>query len=281
MSLSKREQKKEKGNKMPTPASNKVIISPHNNQNISRKVPFSVVEAYKTIRTNLIFLLGHSNNQVLTFSSSNAGEGKSTTSINVSVAFAQMGGKILLIDCDLRRSSVHKKLQLDNSKGLSNVVAGFFDYKQAIIHYNSNLDILTAGPTPPNPSELLSSSAFGDLIDEVKKEYDYVIIDTPPINVVSDALLIAPRTSGIVLVVRTGFTPYDALQHTLEAAKFANINVLGTILNGTDPSSNRYYKYRYYKRYRYSRYGRYKSYKPYKAYGAYNYSYEKNADSKE
>lgn len=260
MPLNKTETKTDKFSSS-VPASNKVIISSNNKQNISRGVPFTVVEAYKTIRTNLLFLLGRSSNHVLTFSSSNAGEGKSTTSINVAVAFAQLGGRVLVIDADMRRSSIHKKLKLDNSTGLSNVIAGFCEYKDAINTYNSNLDILTAGPIPPNPSEMLDSPEFDKLIDNVKNDYDYVIIDTPPINVVSDALVIAPKTSGLVLVVRTGFTPYDSLEHTISSAKFANISILGTILNGSNPTSSRYYKYKRYNRN--------------KTYDTYNYKYEK------
>ena len=155
---------------IPTPASKNVIISSHNPQNIAKRVPFAVVEAYKTIRTNLLFLLAQNKGKVIALSSSNAGEGKSTTSINLAVSFAQLNKKVLLIDADMRRSSVHKKLKLDNTNGLSNAIAGFVSYEEAICKYTDYLDIMTAGPIPPNPSELLSYTSFDELLANLKEK---------------------------------------------------------------------------------------------------------------
>lgn len=230
-----------------------------------RKVPFSIVESYKTIRTNLMFLLSQKGGKVVVVSSSDAGEGKSTTAINVAIAFSQLDNKVLLIDADLRRSTIHKKIKLQNTNGLSHVIAGFSTFEEAVASFNANLDVLVAGPIPPNPSELLGSHTFEVLLENLKEKYDYIIIDTPPINVVSDSLVLAPKTDGLVLVFRDTVTPYDSFNRALAAAEFAGIPVLGAIMNGANPKSKRGYTYRkYYSSPRYSsrRYG-------------YNYSYDR------
>lgn len=220
----------------------------------TKKARFAVVEAYKTIRTNLLFLLAQNNGKVLALSSAGANEGKSTTSVNIAITFSQLGGKVLLVDADLRRSSVHKKLKLDNKNGLSNVLVGFSELEDAVEHVSDSLDVLTAGSLPPNPSELLGSKNFAAFIEKCREVYDYIVIDTPPINVVADALVIAPVTDGLVLVLRDGVTPYDALRHAVDAAEFANINVLGIVMNGVDNKKSRRYTYRKYS-YGYRNYG--------------------------
>ncbi len=221
---------------------------------VEKKAPFAVVEAYKTIRTNLMFLLSQENGKVLAFTSSNASEGKSTTSVNVAIAFSQLGVKVLIIDADLRRSSIHKKMRLENNDGLSNVVAGFSNFETAVQSANSYLDVLTSGPIPPNPSELLGSKGFEELMSKVREKYDYIIIDTPPLNIVTDALLIGPHTDGVILVVRDAFTPHDTIRRAISSAKFANIKILGAIMNGANPKNSRRYSYRRYG-YKYSGYG--------------------------
>lgn len=226
----------------------------------SRHVPFAVVEAYKAIRTNLTFLLAASETKVFGITSPEAGEGKSTTSVNMAIAFSQLGDKVLLIDADMRRSSIHKKLKVENNVGLSNVLAGFNKYTEAITHISDTLDVITAGQVPPNPSELLGSARFKELVETVGKEYGYVIIDTPPVDVVTDALVIAPHTAGLVLVVKDQVTPTDAIRRAIEAAEFADINVLGAIMNAANPKSGGRYGYR---KYGYRKYGYRKGYSKY------------------
>ncbi len=223
----------------------------------SRHVPFAVVEAYKTIRTNLTFLLSGSETKVFGITSPEAGEGKSTTAINMAIAFSQLGDKVLLIDADMRRSSIHKKMKMENNGGLSGILAGFHKYEEVINHISDTFDVITAGQVPPNPSELLGSARFKELVDEVGKKYSYVIIDTPPVDVVTDALVIAPQTAGLVLVVKDQFTPTDAIKRTIEAAKFADINILGAVMNGANPKSGRRYGYRKYGKYAYRKYRKY------------------------
>lgn len=214
----------------------------------NKHVPFAVVEAYKAIRTNLTFLLSENEAKVIAITSPGAGEGKSTTAVNMAIAFSQLGDKVLLIDADMRRSSIHKKLRKENRIGLSNILAGFNKYAECVISVNESLDVITAGQIPPNPSELLGGARFKQFIDDVSKEYSYVIIDTPPVDVVTDALVIAPNTAGLVLVVRDQYTPTDAITHAISAAEFAGINILGAIMNGANPKNSRRYSYRRYYR---------------------------------
>lgn len=223
----------------------------------SRHVPFAVVEAYKTIRTNLTFLLSNNEAKVFGITSPEAGEGKSTTAVNMAIAFSQLGDKVLLIDADMRRSSIHKKLKIENNGGLSGILAGFHNYDEVINHISDSLDVITAGQIPPNPSELLGSARFKELVDTVGKKYSYVIIDTPPVDVVTDALVIAPQTAGLVLVVKDQVTPTDAIKRTIDAAKFAEINILGAVMNGANPKTSRRYGYRKYGKYGYRKYGKY------------------------
>lgn len=212
----------------------------------SKHVPFAVVEAYKTIRTNLNFLLAGRSSGVFTVTSPDVADGKSTTAVNMAIAFSQLGEKTLVIDADMRRSSLHKKLKLENGIGLSNVLAGFVTADEAIKPVNEQLDILTAGQVPPNPSELLGSPNFKALIEEVSKRYTHVVIDTPPINVVTDALIVAPNSVGLVLVLREEYTTNDAIKRAVAAAEFANIEILGAVINGTNPKKKKGYSYRKY-----------------------------------
>ena len=235
-------------------------------------VPFSVVEAYKTIRTNLSFLQTSSNSKTITFTSPEASDGKSTTSVNVAIAFAQLGEKTLLIDADLRKSSVHKKLKLEKTPGLSNVLAGMSGLDDAVKHTSASLDVLTSGQTPPNPSELLSSNAFKELIAKAEQEYNHIIVDTPPVNIVSDALIVGSVTNGIVLIIREGYSTTDAVAHAISSAKFADIDILGVVMNNVNASGKNYGIGKY-KKYGYkykSRYG----------YG-YGYSYGNNYNTKD
>lgn len=231
----------------------------------SRHVPFAVVEAYKAIRTNLTFLLAGSETKVFGITSPEAGEGKSTTSVNMAIAFSQLGDKVLLVDADMRKSSIHKKLKIENTAGLSNILAGFNKYSEVINHISDTFDVITAGQVPPNPSELLGSVRFKEFVEAVGKEYSYVIIDTPPVDVVTDALVIAPHTAGLVLVVKDQVTPTDSIARAIEAAKFANINLLGAIMNAANPKSGGRYGYR---KYGYRKYG-YRKY----GYSKYGYGY--------
>lgn len=224
------------------------------NKIATKKVPFAVVEAYKTIRTNLSFSLPHTGNKSFVISSSVPSEGKSTTAVNVAVAFSQLGKNVLLIDADLRRPSIHKKLKLVNTKGLYSILSATASFEDCVQNVSKSLDVLTSGPLPSNPIELIESTALADLLELLKTRYEYIIFDSTPINIVSDAISLAPKTDGLVLVVKEGSTRKDDVRRALAACKFANIRVLGTIINDVNSKHTRKYSYKKYRsayRYRY------------------------------
>lgn len=204
-------------------------------------VPFAVVEAYKTIRTNLIYGLSQCDKNIITVSSCLPGEGKSTTVINVAIAFSQLGKKTLVLESDLRVPSLYKKLHIQNQKGLSSVLVGFEDVKNVINKINTNLDVITSGPTPPNPSELLSSKSMDELLEKLSKEYDYIVIDTPPIDVVTDALALVPKTAGLLMVIQDRVTTHDIFQKTLSSIELADTKLLGVVINNS-VSGGSYYR---------------------------------------
>ncbi|MFA1713798.1 CpsD/CapB family tyrosine-protein kinase [Peribacillus frigoritolerans] len=191
-----------------------------------------VVEQYRTIRTNLQFSAVEKDIRTMIFTSANAGEGKSTTSINVAAVFSQQGKRILIIDADLRKPSVHTNFNMENYLGLTNIISKqnqLLDVVQPSIY--PNLDVLTSGPIPPNPSELLGSNGMVTVLDEAKLHYDLVILDTPPVNAVTDAQVLASMTDGVVLVLSSGSTEIHQAQKAKELLENANAKLLGAILN--------------------------------------------------
>ncbi len=226
-------------------ASNESDLNLENDGEVKQHVPFAIVESYKTIRTNLMFLLPQKNCKRVIISSASIGEGKSTTAVNMSIAFAQTGSKVLLIDADMRRPSVYKKMKLANKIGLSSVLAGFSEVEEAISKVNPYFDIMTSGPIPPNPLEMLGNEKMGEVLDKLSESYDYIFIDMPPINIVSDALVLALKTDGIVFVVQDLITTHEEFQKALSSIEFANVKLLGVVLNGSTRSKRSKYRYRY------------------------------------
>ena len=132
----------------------------------------------------------------------------------------------------MRMPTVYKKMKLSNSEGLTSILAGLSTFDEAVHRINSNLDILTSGPIPPNPSELLSSVNMDDFLEKANGIYDYIIIDTPPVNVVSDAVVLTPKTAGAVLVVHGNTTTHEQLDKAIASLKFAEARLLGVVING-------------------------------------------------
>ena len=180
------------------------------------------------------------------------GEGKSTTAINLSYVLAEKGSKVLLIDGDLRIPSVAKKLQIKGAPGvttlLMNKSTDVEDFKSELL---ANWYILPAGEIPPNPSELLGSRRMEKLLIALREKFDYIIIDLPPVNIVSDALSVSPFISGMVVVVREEYTEKKELTHCMRQLSLSNVNVLGCVLNEARGNGGSYGKYKKYKYYRY------------------------------
>lgn len=227
-----------------------------------KDAPFHIIESYKSIRTNLSFALSTVEKKTFVVSSANPGEGKSTTSANIAIAIAQSGSHVLLIDADMRKSIQHKIFELVNKKGLSTAVSKMHTPDECIQkNVMENLDVMTAGPIPPNPSELLASEMMEQMLNELSEKYDAILIDTPPVNVVTDAMELAKSVSGIVLVVRYGRTTDEDVDNVFKRVELANMNLLGFILNGVKSKHAGYYskyrkgKYYYKKGYGYGYYG--------------------------
>lgn len=245
-------------NKHSAPKDESTITPNEENQS---KTPFSVVEAYKNIRVHLLSSLNSINGKTVVISSPYASDGKSTTAVNIAITISHLNKKVLLIDADSRRSTIHKKLKMENELGCTDVVSGEAKLQDVVKPYNNYLDILTAGSAVSNPSELFSSSDFDLLLQKARDSYDYIIVDSPPINIVSDALVVAQKCDGLVLVARATITTYESFKSAVDAAKSLDINIIGTVLNGIDRSYNKYYKYKYNK---YSKkYGKYNYYSRY------------------
>ena len=178
-------------------------------ETISDKSKFAIVESYKSARSNIMFSLSADDDKLFAVTSYSKGEGKSTVSANLAISFSKMEKKVLLVDCDLRRPNIHNIFKIENQAGLSNVIGKMVEFED-VIHRNvlPNLDILPSGTIPPNPSELLCSPKFTNLVKKLYEEYDYIIFDTPPIGVVADALLLKDLLAGFVVVLRERSTTH-------------------------------------------------------------------------
>ncbi|WP_295090375.1 polysaccharide biosynthesis tyrosine autokinase [Ruminococcus sp.] len=220
-----------------------------------KDVAFNVVESYKSIRTNVTFALSTVDKKVFAVSSANPGEGKSTTSANIAIALAQGGNKILLIDADMRKAVQHKIFGLKNKKGLSSAISKMAQLEECIQkNVMDNLDVMTAGPVPPNPSELLASENMGAILEQLSQEYSMILIDTPPVNVVTDAMELAKYSSGIIVVLKYGSTTNDDIEDSIKKIEFAKMNMLGFIMNDVKTKRSGYYsKYKYKDKYYYKK----------------------------
>ena len=212
---------------------------------ISKEVPFAVEEAYKSLRTNLIFSLPEENCKVIEVTSSLQKEGKSITSINLAISLSKNGSKVVLVDCDLRLPTVARKLRIEQKPGLTNLLFGMNKMHEVINHHVSGIDIIPAGDLPPNPSEVLGSQNMKTAIDHLAQHYDYVILDTPPVGVVSDAVILSRYASGVMLVVRTGKTTLENVKDAVDTLKLANANILGFVMTDADEKKQYYDKYGY------------------------------------
>jgi protein-tyrosine kinase len=204
----------------------------------------AISEQYRTIRTNIQFSSVDESIRTILVTSSGPEEGKSTTVANLAVVFAQQGKKVLLIDADLRKPTVHYTFQLDNTIGLTNVLTKQTQLdKAAVTTLVENLSVLSSGPIPPNPAELLGSKAMEEMLEATLKLYDIVIFDTPPVLAVTDAQILANRCDGTILVVGSGKTQIEPAMKSKELLLSSKGKLLGVVLNRKNAKDSQYYYY--------------------------------------
>ncbi|MFS0864586.1 CpsD/CapB family tyrosine-protein kinase [Fredinandcohnia sp. 179-A 10B2 NHS] len=206
------------------------------------KSPIS--EQYRTIRTNIQFSTVDEEVKTIMVTSAGPAEGKSTTTNNLAVVFAQQGKRVLLVDADLRKPTAHYSFRVENITGLTNVLTKQATLEKAVQKTEQeDLYILTSGPIPPNPAELLGSKAMVELLEKAKEQFDLIVFDTPPVLAVTDAQVLANKSDGVVLVVSSGKTQNDAAVKAKEQLMNAKAKLLGVVLNNKKKTETQYYYY--------------------------------------
>lgn len=235
---------------------------------IGSNTSFVATEAYKRLRTKLQFSFADDGtSRVIGLSSALSGEGKSLTSVNLAYTLAQLNKRVIILDCDMRRPTLADKMSLNKKPGLSEYLTGQHEFKDVVQRYGREEEevafhVISAGENPPNPVEMLSSLRMERLLDNLREAYDYILLDLPPVSEVTDAMAIAPRADGMLLVVRQDYCDRIVLNETVQQFAFINAKVLGVVFNCTSENRGKYYGKSYYKRYYRRRY-----YKRYKGYG--------------
>jgi len=229
-------------------------VKPMITSSSGRSATSSLNEAYRSIATYIQFSSPVRPPKTILLTSAKAGEGKTTSSVNLATILANTVGAGIIIDCDLRKPQLHKVFELDNSQGLSSYLTGHIDLDGVGLIQETkvpNLSVITAGLIPPNPSELLVSYRMKDLINELFERYAFIILDSPPILGLSDSLILSTITDGVIIVVRAGRTPKESVVQAKKLLRGVNARILGIILNGIRESDLRYSSYSYYYSYYY------------------------------
>ncbi len=226
-------------------------------QKIGSELSFAATEAYNLLRTNLYFSVPSENGRGIVIGTTSAcpQEGKSYTSINLAYTLAKDGKKTLLVDADMRRPSVERKLKLSSPYGLSTLLSRQGEVEFFKSELNENLSICLAGNTPPNPSELIGSSVMQELVEKWRTEFDVVILDLPPVNTVTDGLLVSKYIDGLMVAVRHGFSRKKDLLECIRKLKFAKAHIIGIVYRGYTHKASSYYR-----RHKYYSYKKYYSY---------------------
>lgn len=207
---------------------------------LTKNSNFQVQEAYKTLRANIRFALHGEGCKKFCITSSVAGEGKSITMLNLAISFAQTGQRVLLIDADLRRPSLAKLMVEKHAPGLSNVLAGLCTPEEAIRkEMYPCLDVLFSGEIPPNPSELLGSDSMKKLVEKMSHQYDYILVDMPPVGIVSDVCVAANLLDGALFLVRQGVSERDVVAKGIRQLELAGVRLLGFVFNGAEEEKRR------------------------------------------
>lgn len=212
---------------------------------ITSKMPKSIsAEAYRSLRTSIKFSSVDKPIKTIVVTSSIPGEGKSTISGNLAITLSQSGARVLLIDCDLRKPSIHKKFRVVNDLGLTDILVDKCSLKDVIKKIDEYLFMITAGTIPPNPSEIVGSNSMEDLIKELSLSFDYIVMDTPPVIPVTDPLLLAAKSDATIIVVRARKTKEKIIRQTYDELIKVNSNIIGSVLNDSETKTNNsYYEY--------------------------------------
>jgi len=210
---------------------------------VEQKPKSAASEAYKMLRTNIQYSSFDKEIKTIVVTSAQAAEGKSTVSGNLALSFAQNDKKVIIVDCDLRKPSVHKNFNISNLVGLSEVITGQSSIDKAMQKYNDKFDILPSGKIPPNPAEMLSSSVMTALIENLKDNYDIVILDSAPLEVVTDAQILSTKVDGTILVIRAQRTSKESVIEAQNLLNKVGANIIGTVLHAVENTKGKYYYY--------------------------------------
>lgn len=232
---------------------NTTVAFDANKMLLSENSPFSVREAYKTLRTNVAFSLPGNKCKCIATTSANRGDGKTSVSINLAISISSINKKVIVVDCDMRMPTVASKIGISAKPGLSNFLAGDIEGDKPIIKRikNYGIDVLVAGDITPDPTPLLSSNQMIDLIDTLRKHYDYIILDFPPVYMVTDAVILSKYIDGYLIIVKHDSSEYSKIQETLRQLDFADAKIIGFVYNCKSNDSHykngkNYYYNKYY-----------------------------------
>ncbi|MFD1926927.1 CpsD/CapB family tyrosine-protein kinase [Sporosarcina siberiensis] len=206
-----------------------------------------VSEQYRTIRTNINFSMPDKDLKTILITSATSGEGKSTSAANIAIVFAQEGKKVLLVDGDMRRPTMHYTFRTTNTAGLSNLLTRQWNVDDVVKQTGvEGLNLITCGQIPPNPAELLGSKSMDLLIKELKLKYDVIVFDAPPVLSIADAQILANKCDGTILVVNSGVTDKESAKKAKEVLQASKANIIGTLLNNFKLEKSHYYSENYY-----------------------------------
>lgn len=206
-------------------------------------------EAFRILRTNISLKDFDSKLKVINVISTTAQESKSTTVLNLGYVFSQLGKKVLIIDLDLRLPSIHKKLRLKNKNGITDVIARNIEFNEAVIHYTQKMDVILSGTKNPYASELIQSKAFSNILDGLREAYDLILIDCPPVGLVTDGVITSTLCDGTILCIASGKNDKRDLEKTKDLLNQFNVNILGIVMTRMPVAK------KYYSKYGYNKYG--------------------------
>lgn len=207
---------------------------------------FPVVEAYNSLCSNILFSCRANDCKIIIVSSSEARAGKSTIACHIAESLNNIVGNVLLVDCDMRKPNIHKKLKKENKRGLSSILNGMADFEDSVVKDKNGLSVITAGPVPSNVAEILSSKYMDDFIEKCLQKFNYVVIDTPPVNIVNDVSILTKYSAGVTFVARSGITRYKDLERAAETLKIVDSKITGVVINGVTAENRQYGRYKCY-----------------------------------